>query len=43
MFGRTLLCRNMAYTLNFADENDLDCITLDGDEVIVLKSIIYIK
>jgi len=43
VFGRTLLCRNMAYALNFADENDFDCITLDGDQVIVLKSIIYIK
>jgi len=43
VFGRTLLCRNMAYALHFADESDFDCITLDGDQVSVLKSIIYIK
>jgi len=43
VFGRTLLCRNMTFALNFADESDFDCITLDGDQVSILKSIVYIK
>ena len=43
VFGRTLLCRNMAFALNFANESDLDCITLDGDQVSIIKSIICIK
>jgi len=43
VFGRTLLCRDMEYALKFADENDFNCITLYGDQVSVLKSIIYIK
>ena len=43
VFGRTLLCMNMTCALNFADESDFDCITLDGDQVSVLKSIIYTK
>jgi chromosome segregation ATPase len=43
VFGRTLLCRNMEVAFHFADENDLDCVTLDGDQVSILKSIIYIK
>ena len=43
VFGRTLLCRNMTFALNFADESDFDCITLNGDQVSVLKSIIYTK
>jgi structural maintenance of chromosome 3 (chondroitin sulfate proteoglycan 6) len=42
VFGRTLLCRNMTFALNFAGESDFDCITLDGDQVSVLKSIIHI-
>jgi chromosome segregation ATPase len=43
VFGRTLLCRNLKYALDFADESDFDCITIDGDRVSVLKSIFYIK
>jgi structural maintenance of chromosome 3 (chondroitin sulfate proteoglycan 6) len=43
VFGRTLLCRNMEAAFHFADENDLDCVTLDGDQVSSLKSIINIK
>jgi structural maintenance of chromosome 3 (chondroitin sulfate proteoglycan 6) len=43
VFGRTLLCRNMAFALSFVDESDFDCITLDGDQVSILKSIICIK
>jgi len=43
VFGRTLLCRNMTCALDIADENDFDCITLNGDQVSILKSIIYIK
>jgi structural maintenance of chromosome 3 (chondroitin sulfate proteoglycan 6) len=43
VFGRTVLCRNMTCVLNFTDESDFDCITLDGDQVSVLKSIIYIQ
>lgn len=43
VFGRTLLCRNMEAAFHFSDENDLDCITLDGDQVSILKSVIYIE
>jgi len=43
VFGRTLLCRDMTWALRFAYESDFDCITLDGDQVSILKSIIYIK
>jgi structural maintenance of chromosome 3 (chondroitin sulfate proteoglycan 6) len=43
VFGRTLLCRNMESALQFADESDFDCITVGGDQVSILKSIICIK
>jgi structural maintenance of chromosome 3 (chondroitin sulfate proteoglycan 6) len=39
VFGRTLLCRNMEAAYHFAEENNLDCVTLDGDQVSIFKSI----
>jgi structural maintenance of chromosome 3 (chondroitin sulfate proteoglycan 6) len=38
VFGKTLLCRNMQVAFNFVDENNLDCITLDGDQVSTILS-----
>jgi structural maintenance of chromosome 3 (chondroitin sulfate proteoglycan 6) len=43
VFGRTLLCRNMEAAFHFVDENNLDCITLDGDQASIFKFIIYIQ
>ncbi|PNF41125.1 hypothetical protein B7P43_G04530 [Cryptotermes secundus] len=34
VFGRTLLCRNMEAAFHFAEENNLDCVTLDGDQAL---------
>jgi structural maintenance of chromosome 3 (chondroitin sulfate proteoglycan 6) len=42
VFGRTLLCRNMDAAFHFAEENNLDCVTLDGDQVSVFNCIIII-
>lgn len=43
VFGRTLLCRNMKFAMDIADMGDFDCITLEGDQVSILKSIICVK
>ena len=43
VFGRTLLCRDINFALDIAEKGNFDCITLGGDQVSILKSIICIK
>ncbi|RDD37399.1 Structural maintenance of chromosomes protein 3 [Trichoplax sp. H2] len=33
VFDKTLLCRNIEYASKIAKENDLDCVTLEGDQI----------
>lgn len=33
IFGRTLICRNLEIATNISKQYNLDCITIDGDQV----------
>ncbi len=35
IFGRTLICRNLEVATQLARTTGLDCVTLDGDQVIM--------
>jgi hypothetical protein len=42
IFGKTLICRNLEVATNLAKTSGLDCVTLEGDQVCLLSSIIII-
>lgn len=33
IFGKTLICRNLEVATNLAKTSQLDCVTLEGDQV----------
>lgn len=37
IFGRTLICRNLEIATNISKQYNLDCITIDGDQVNIIN------